>query len=60
MRAIVALLTATLSVGIAIPACSQTSQDSPHLTPRNGVVTAAPADPPPVRFVSVPQAPRFL
>jgi type IV secretion system protein VirB10 len=54
MRAIVALLTTTLSLGIAIPACSQTSQDSPHLTPRNGIVTPAPADPPPVRFLTVP------
>jgi hypothetical protein len=46
MRAIVALLTATIGVGIAIPAPSQTSQDQPHLTPRNGVLTAPPAPPP--------------
>jgi hypothetical protein len=54
MRAIVALLTATLGVGIAIPARAQTSQDSPHLTPRNGVVTPTPPPPPPVQFLTVP------
>ena len=46
MRAIVALLTATLGIGIVIPASSQTSQDQPHLTPRNGVLPAPPAPPP--------------
>jgi type IV secretion system protein VirB10 len=54
MRAIVALLMTTLTVGIALPAYSQTSEDSPHLTPRNGVVASAAAEPPPLKFVTVP------
>jgi hypothetical protein len=52
MRAIAALLTATLGAGMVIPASSQTSQEQPHLTPRNGVATPAPpADPPPVKLI---------
>jgi hypothetical protein len=52
MRAIVALLTATLGAAMVIPASSQTSQEQPHLTPRNGVATPAPpADPPPVKLI---------
>jgi type IV secretion system protein VirB10 len=46
------LLTATVAAGMAIHASSQTSQEQPHLTPRNGVATAAPpADPPPVKLI---------
>ena len=52
MRAIAALLTATLGAVMVIPASSQTSQEQPHLTPRNGVATPAPpADPPPVKLI---------
>ena len=52
MRAIVALLTASLGAAMVIPASSQTSQEQPHLTPRNGVATPAPpADPPPVKLI---------
>lgn len=51
MRAIVALLTTVLGAGTAMSA--QTSQDSPHLTPRNGVTTTATKDPAPVQFVTV-------
>jgi type IV secretion system protein VirB10 len=37
---------------MVIPASSQTSQEQPHLTPRNGVGTPAPpADPPPVKLI---------
>lgn len=54
MRFIVALLSATLASSIAMaPAWAQTSQDSPHLTPRNGVVNQAAPDPPPVHVVTV-------
>jgi hypothetical protein len=53
MRAIVALLTATLSVGAVVPASAQTSQEQPHLTPRNGVVAAPPVDPPPVQLIQL-------
>ena len=42
-----------LNGGIAFR-LAQTSQDSPHLTPRNGVVTPPPPDPSPGRFVTVP------
>jgi hypothetical protein len=51
MRAVIALLTIVVSAGTTAPA--QTSQDSPHLTPRNGVATSAPKDPAPVQFVTV-------
>jgi hypothetical protein len=52
MRAITALLTATLGAGMVIPASSQTSQEQPHLTPRNGVAAPAPpVDPPPVKLI---------
>ena len=51
MRAVVALLTTVLGAGTAMSA--QTSQDSPHLTPRNGVTTTATKDPAPVQFVTV-------
>lgn len=54
MRAIVALLTTTLGIAVAVPAYSQTSQDPPHLTPRNGVVASAPAEPVPLKFITVP------
>jgi hypothetical protein len=48
MRAVVAVLT-VLSIAVFVPrAGAQTSQDAPHLTPRNGVVTAEPKDDPPV------------
>jgi len=53
MRAIVALLTATLGIAIAMPASSQTSQDQPHLTPRNGVLPAPPATPPPPQVIQL-------
>jgi hypothetical protein len=53
MRAIVALLTATLSVGAAVSASAQTSQEQPHLTPRNGVQEAPPVAPPPVQFIQL-------
>ena len=52
MRASVVLI-AFLAVGATATAAAQTSQDSPHLTPRNGVVTPAPKDPPPVQFITV-------
>lgn len=51
MRAIVALLTTVLGAGMIVSA--QTVEDTPHLTPRNGVTTTAPKDPPPVLFVTV-------
>ena len=51
MRAVVALLATVFCAGTIVPA--QTSQDTPHLTPRNGVTTPAPKDPPPVQFVMV-------
>lgn len=48
MRAVLAILT-VLSVAVFVPpAAAQTSQDAPHLTPRNGTVTAEPKDEPPV------------
>jgi len=50
MRAVVALLT---TVFVAGSVSAQTSQDSPHLTPRNGVQTTAPKDPPPAQFITV-------
>ena len=54
MRAIIRFFSVTLALGMAgLPAFAQTSQDSPHLTPRNAVVQPAPADPPPVHFVTV-------
>jgi type IV secretion system protein VirB10 len=53
MRAIVALLTVTFGAGVVIPASSQTSQDQPHLTPRNGVVTAPPPAPTPIQFLQL-------
>lgn len=53
MRGIVALLTATVSLGLAVPASPQTSQDSPHLTPRTAVVAPVPSDPAPVQAITV-------
>ncbi len=55
MRVIVASLITILYVGMAFTASAQTSQDGPHLTPRNGVlVTEARPDPPPVPAFIVP------
>jgi type IV secretion system protein VirB10 len=55
MRVITAVLAGSIAITLAgISAFSQTSEASPHLTPRNGVVTTAPAAPPPVHFVTVP------
>jgi hypothetical protein len=51
MRAVAVLLTTVLGAGMWVSA--QTSQDTPHLTPRNGVTAPAPKDPPPVQFVTV-------
>jgi len=46
---VLAVPIAALFVGLlTVPAAAQTSQDPPHLTPRNGVVTAEPKDEPPV------------
>jgi hypothetical protein len=53
MRAFVALLTVTLGAGIVLPAASQTSQEQPHLTPRNGVLTAPPVAPPPAQLIQL-------
>jgi type IV secretion system protein VirB10 len=53
MRAFVALLTVTLGAGVVLPASSQTSQEQPHLTPRNGVLTAPPVAPPPAQLIQL-------
>jgi type IV secretion system protein VirB10 len=53
MRAFVALLTATLGVGMVLPMSSQTSQEQPHLTPRNGVLTAPPVAPPSAQLIQL-------
>ena len=56
MRAIVVFLAATLCVGAQVlPAPAQTSQDGPHLIPRNGVVVTEPKDDPtPAPMITVP------
>ena len=51
MRAVVALLTTVLAVGLTLSA--QTSEDSPHLTPRNGAQPTAPKDPAPAQFITL-------
>lgn len=54
MRATDALLACVVGLGaMSCPAWSQNTQDSPHLTPRNGVVTPAPKDPPPPPLITV-------
>jgi hypothetical protein len=53
MRAIAAFVGATISFALAVPASPQTSQDPPHLTPRNGITTPAPPDPAPVLPITV-------
>jgi hypothetical protein len=53
MRAFVALLTVTLGASVVLPASSQTSQEQPHLTPRNGVLTAPPVAPPPAQLIQL-------
>lgn len=54
MKVIIMLLAATVGIGTAAPACSQTSEDSPHLTPRNRISTIAPAPPVADKFITVP------
>ncbi|HUI83058.1 MAG TPA: hypothetical protein VL240_02490 [Candidatus Binatia bacterium] len=51
MRAIVVLLAATLGVGVA---SAQTSQDGPHLTPRNAVTALPKAEPVAPALITVP------
>jgi hypothetical protein len=51
MRAVVLLLTTVLAVGMTLSA--QTSEDSPHLTPRNGLQPTAAKDPAPAQFITV-------
>lgn len=51
MRAVVVLLATVLGAVMTISA--QSSQDSPHLTPRKGVTTTTPKDPPPAQFITV-------
>lgn len=53
MRAFVRLVIATLGAGLVIPVSAQTSQEQPHLTPRNGVLTAPPPPPPPIQLIQL-------
>lgn len=56
MRFVVTALTLSL---LGLPAVAQTSQDTPQLTPRNGVVTSTKADPPPAPPTVVPSGTRI-
>ncbi len=53
MRGMVALLLATLNLGLGVAGAAQSSEDSPQLTPRTRVVNQPPADPAPAEFITV-------
>ena len=53
MRAMVVVASFCAAI-LAAPLAAQTSQDGPHLQPRNGVVSERKNDPPPVPDITVP------
>jgi type IV secretion system protein VirB10 len=59
MRFLAVLIATVFAGSLVVPVAAQTSQDSPHLTPRNGVTTLPPADQGDEPAITVPSGTRI-